>query len=123
VRQKNKNVAIRVEIDGGFENRSRKVDQLALSLLFVFASFCVASSASARTVVVDCQTVRNISHSRVHFGMSVMGSRVSAAEKNYLHGQYHQLTHTCHTNPKARAHLRVSPQLSSLMDEYGFPAH
>jgi len=78
------------------------------------------SIAHARTVVVDCHKVRTISHSRVHFGMSVIGSRISNSEKNYLHGQYHHLSQVCASNPKATARLRVSPQLSSLMSEYGF---
>ena len=79
-----------------------------------------ATLAHARTVVVGCHTVRNISHSRVHFGMTVMGSQITDAEKNYLHGQYHHLAHACTSNPKATARLRVSPQLSALMSDYGF---
>jgi hypothetical protein len=90
-----------------------------VAFLFVIVLYSV-SSAHARTVVVDCHKVRTISHSRVHFGMSVIGSRITNSEKNYLHGQYHHLSQVCASNPKAKAHLRVSPQLSSLMSEYGF---
>jgi hypothetical protein len=89
-------------------------------LCFLGVMLSSATLAHARTVVVGCHTVRNISHSRVHFGMSVIGSQITDAEKNYLHGQYHHLTHACTSNPKATARLRVSPQLSALMSDYGF---
>jgi hypothetical protein len=85
-----------------------------LPLGLMSASESVASSYS-----VSCRQISNISHPQVHFGMSVAGRRVSASEINYLHNKYHYLSQACRYNPRARTLLKASPQLISLMSDYG----
>lgn len=93
--------------------------RLTSFLIFIFI-LTFAPEAFANSFVVNCQQIDKIGHTQVHIGLSVMGRRISESERNYLHSKYHSLSNACLSNPRARAQLRASPQLISLLAEYGF---
>lgn len=96
------------------------IEKRLASLLIVIFTLIIAPEAFASSFIVNCQQIDKLGHTQVHIGLSVMGRRVSETERNYLHSKYHSLSNACLSNPRARTQLRASPQLISLLAEYGF---
>ena len=94
---------------------------LKIAIAFIaFFSIIVPAMATAHTVVINCHRIQRYSHSQVHFGLSMIGNRVPHSEKHYLHEKYHHLSQSCQSNHTAKIHVKASPQLVSMMTEYGF---
>lgn len=93
----------------------------SISLVFIILGAVSAPSiALAHNIVINCHKIQKYSHSQVHFGLSMIGNRVAHSEKNYLHEKYHHLSQSCQSNHAAKIHVKASPQLVSMMSEYGF---
>ena len=94
--------------------------KIAIATFIAFFSLLAPAIANAHNIVINCHRIQRYSHSQVHFGLSMIGNRVPHSEKQYLHEKYHHLSQSCQSNHNAKVHIKASPQLISMMTEYGF---
>ena len=94
--------------------------KMAITTLIAFFSLLAPAIANAHNIVINCHRIQRYSHSQVHFGLSMIGNRVPHSEKQYLHEKYHHLSQSCQSNHSAKIYIKASPQLVSMMTEYGF---